>query len=252
MIAAIALAVLAALILLFIFLPVVAWIIVGLVLLLIILILFIPVGADISYIDGQLKISAKADGFLIKVYPREKSEKKERKPKEKKPEKEKPKKEKKEKTKLSFSADEIIELLKKVFEGIGKFGKITVHRFLLHYLAGGSDPYNTAVTFNYVNAGLSVLAPVCGRKFNVRGDVDVRTDIDFTAEKMKIDAAVCITIRIAQVLHMVFAIAFGALGVLIRNKIRLAKEKRAEKKLAKANKNTDSDKTQDERMNSNG
>ena len=50
MIVWIALGVIAALVLLFIFLPVVAWIIVGLVLLILAVVLLVPIGADVGYV----------------------------------------------------------------------------------------------------------------------------------------------------------------------------------------------------------
>ena len=109
--------------------------------------------------------------------------------------------------------------------GVGKFGKVTVNKFMLHYAAAGDDPYDTVVTYNYVNAALSTLIPICEEKFIVK-DSDIRTDIDFTADKTKVDVELCATIRLAQVMHMLFAIAFGALGVLIRNKRRLRREKK--------------------------
>ena len=67
--------------------------------------------------------------------------------------------------------------------------------------------------------------PICEEKFIVK-DSDIRTDIDFTADKTKVDVELCATIRLAQVMHMLFAIAFGALGVLIQNKRRLRREKK--------------------------
>ena len=234
-----ALGIIAVFVLLFIFLPVVAWIILGLILLLLILILVIPIGADVGYVDGEFKLAARADGFALQLLPRKPADpdKPPRKPKEKKPKKTKEKKEKeeesapKEKTKkFDFTVEEIFELIKKVLHGLGKFGKLTVHRFMLHFVAGGEDPYNTAMTYGYVNAALSSLAPVAAQKFRVKGDVDVWTDVDFAADKMKLDAELSITIRLAQVVHMVFAVAFGALGILIKNKIRLSKEKRQNKK----------------------
>ena len=96
---------------------------------------------------------------------------------------------------------------------------------MLHYAAAGDDPYDTVVTYNYVNAALSTLIPICEEKFIVK-DSDIRTDIDFTADKTKVDVELCATIRLAQVMHMLFAIAFGALGVLIQNKRRLRREKK--------------------------
>ena len=237
LIALIALGVIAVFVLLFIFLPVVAWIILGLIALLIILILVVPIGADVGYVGGEFTLAARVDRFALQLLPKNHSdpnkpptEPKEKKPKKEKEKKEKPAKEKKPRKLPEFSAEEIFELIKKVLHGLGKFGKLTVHRFMLHYVAAGEDPYKTAMTYNYVNAALSSLAPVAAQKFKVKGDVDVWTDIDFTEEKMKLDAEVSVTIRLAQVFHMAFAVAFGALGILIKNKIRLARENRQNRK----------------------
>ena len=104
---------------------------------------------------------------------------------------------------------------------------------MLHYVAAGDDPYNTAMTYNYVNAALSVLAPVCARDFRITGDVDVWTDVDFAAEKMKLDTFVSVTLRLAQLVHVGLVSGFGVLGVLIRNKLRLRREKREEKRQAR-------------------
>lgn len=208
-----------------------AWLIVlGVIVGIIALIMLIPVGADIGYENGQLSVSAKVCGILLKLLPKkpvdESAPKKEKKPpKEKKPKKEKPAKAEKPKKKLEFNKDEIFALIKAVLKGFGKFGKLTVDRFMLHYVAAGSDPYATAMTYNYVNAALSSLAPICAERFIVK-DCDVWTNVDFTEEKTKIDFGLCVVIRIGQVFRMIFAIAFGALGILIRNKFRLMREKR--------------------------
>ena len=121
--------------------------------------------------------------------------------------------------------DEILALVKAVLRGFGKFGKLTVDRFMLHYVAAGKDPYATAMTYNYVNAALSSLAPICAERFIVK-DCDVWTNIDFTEEKTRIDFGLCVVIRIGQVFRMAFAILFGALWILIKNKFRLLKDKR--------------------------
>ena len=233
----IALGVIAALVLLFIFLPVVAWIIVGLVLLILAVVLLVPIGADVGYVGGELRLAARMDGFAYQLLPKkpadpnkppkEKKPKKEKPPKEEKPEEEaKPKK----KLNLNFTKEEIFELVKRAINGLGKFGKLTVRHFMLHYTAAGEDPYNTAMIFGYVNWALSTLGPICAQKFRVTGDVDVWTDVDFTAEKMQLDAELSVTLRLIQVVHMALAVAFGVLAVLIKNKLRLRKEARLAKK----------------------
>lgn len=222
-------AALAAFILLCVFLPAVGLTILGIIVLLIVLVLNVPVGADAAYIGGEFTLAARANGFSFQILPK-KSGSEDKPPKENKPKKEKkPKPEKesepKPKKKLSFTKEELLELAKRVLKGVGKFGKVTVNKFMLHYAAAGDDPYDTVVTYNYVNAALSTLIPICEEKFIVK-DSDIRTDIDFTVDKTKVDVELCATIRLAQVMHMLFAIAFGALGVLIQNKRRLRREKK--------------------------
>lgn len=192
--------------------------------------MLIPIGADIAYEGGELRISAKLAGFLLQLIPRpprdDSKPKKEEKPPEKKSES-KPKKEKKTKKSISldFSFDEIIELLKKVLKGFGILGKkFRVDRFLLDYLAAGRDPYLTARIFGYVNAGLNVLAPICSERFDVK-ELYVRTDIDFTEDRMKLDFGLALTIRIGAIFRMLNTILFGALGILIKHKAKKIKER---------------------------
>ena len=90
------------------------------------------------------------------------------------------------------------------------------------------------MTFGYVNWALSTLGPICARKFRVTGDVDVWTDVDFTTGKMRVDLELSVTLRLIQVVHMALAVAFGALGVLIKNKRRLRREAKLAKKNAGA------------------
>ena len=206
-------------------------IILGVIVAIIAAIMLVPVGADISYINGELKVSAKVCGILLQLIPKQPAD--EMAQKHKKPKKEKKKKPPKpqdeakpdKKLNLNFNRDELLALVKAALKGLGKFGKITVDRFLLHFVSGGNDPYNTAMTYNYVNAALSSLAPLCKTRFIVK-DADVWTDVDFTADKMNIDFALCIVIRIGQAARAGLAVAFGALKILIRNKLRLRKERR--------------------------
>ena len=216
-------------------------IILGVIVAIIVAIMLVPVGADVAYEGGELRLSAKVCGMLLQLIPKPpadetkpKKEKKPKKPKKKKkqPEEqaqtgeEKPKK----KLDLDFSMDEILGLVKSVLRGLGRFGrKLSVDRFLLHYTAAGKDPYNTAMTFGYVNGALTTLAPICRRTFDAK-DVDVWTDVDFTTEKTKVDFGVALTIRIGQIFGVVFTILFGVLGIFIKHKFRKFKEKRANKK----------------------
>ena len=245
--------------------------IIGIIAAIIALFMLIPVGADIAYIGGQFSLSAKVCGILLQLFPRPeedesapKKEKKQKNKKKAKPENEKTEGEQPEKPrrkfKLSFNKDEILLLVKKVLRRFGRFGrKFRVDRFLLHFTAAGDDPYNTAVTFGYVNAALSSLAPICAQRFDVR-DCDVRTDIDFTKDDMEIDFALAFSIRIGAFFGLGFGIVNSALGILIKNKFRLLGEKLKAGKEQKIDDNEviDIDEIKEnniqaeERMNSNG
>ena len=213
----------------------VALIILGIIALIITIIMLVPIGADIAYEGGELRVSAKAAGVLFQIFPKnpedESKPHKEKKPKKgKKTEKtENGEKKPGKKINLDFTFDEIMTLLKKVLNGFGILGKkFRVDRFLLDYTAAGDDPYQTAVVFGNINAALNILAPICAQRFDVN-DLYVHTDVDFTSEKTVLDFGIALTIRIGAIFRMVFAILFGALGVLIRNKLRHLKEKLARK-----------------------
>ena len=216
-------------------------IILGVIIAIIVAIMLVPVGADLAYEGGELRLSAKVCGVLLQLIPKppadETKPKKEKKPKKPKKQKKRPEEQAKtgeekpkKKLNLDFSMDEIMGLVKSVLRGLGRFGrKLSVDRFLLHYTAAGKDPCNTAMTFGYVNGALTTLAPICRRSFDAK-DVDVWTDVDFTTEKTKVDFGVALTIRIGQIFGVVFTILFGALGIIIKHKFRKFKEKRANKK----------------------
>lgn len=188
----------------------------------------IPIGVDARYVAQQLILSATACGIKIKLFPRSSKKKSKEKQLNEQNENESKKKEKnRSKTKkpkqfnLIMSNEELFSLIRKVPEGIGKItGGIRVDRFMLRYVAGGNDPYNTAIIFGYINACLSALAPVCAMRFRCR-NTDVLTDIDFSKEKTQIDFGIALSIRIGSVFSMVNTILFGALWILIKNKVRL-------------------------------
>ncbi len=193
--------------------------------------MLIPVGADIRYEDGVIRILAKAAGIRLQLLPKSAKRTEEAKLKPVKPEKEKaPRKKKEERKKhsLSLDAEEIIALLKTVFRGFGRFGKkFKVERFVLHWIAAGWDPYWTARIFGVVNAGLSQLAPVCTERFHCK-DSSVWTDIDFTREESFFEFGITATIRIGQILGAALCIGFGALKIIMQNKRRTKKEAKIE------------------------
>lgn len=199
-------------------------------------IMMITVGVDAEYVEGQLSLSAVLCGIKIKILPKKEKDPDApvKEPKPKKVKKQKPIKKNKEpdeekaekKKKLNFSFEEIISLLNKVITSIGRFNrKIRVGRFMLHYTGGGDDPYKTAMTYGYLNAGIAALAPACRKSFLCH-NYDILTKVDFSAEKTLVDFGIRISLRIGSVFALINSILFGALEILIKNKFRLAREKR--------------------------
>ncbi len=235
----------------------IAWIILGVLALIIFLIACIPVGADIAFEQGELTVSAKACGVLIKLFPkapappeteeqREKRQKREEKRRQKQAKKDAKKAEKaarkaartgnkgdkqgknspgkKKGLPLDLTLEELLSIVKKVFHGLGKFHRLQVDRFKLDLVVGGSDPYVTAKTFGTVNAFLSALGPVCNESFHVK-ECEVRTDVDFMSEELQVDFGLALSIRIGQIFGVLNSIVSGVLGVLIRNRVRVIKHR---------------------------
>ena len=211
----------------------IGWILLAILVGLITLIMLVPIGADLRYEDEVIRVSAKIAGIKIQLIPKKKKEPKteqseEEKPKpESKPKEEKPKKQKKGRS-FSLNVEEILDLLKAVLKGFGRFGrKIKVERFVLHWTAAGCDPYLVARMFSVVNAGLSQLAPICTERFHCR-DSSVWTDIDFVSDRMFFEFGLTITIRIGQIVGTGIRLAVGALVILLRSKRRVKQEKKEE------------------------
>ena len=66
------------------------WIIIAVFILIIVAILLIPIGADIRYEDGVVRISAKAAGIKLQLLPKPKKTDKPEKPKKERKKKDKP------------------------------------------------------------------------------------------------------------------------------------------------------------------
>ena len=218
----------------------VGWIILAVIVVIVTLIMLIPVGADIRYEDGVVRLSAKAAWIRLQLIPKPKKSQKEEKPPKARKKKEKPPQDKKEesaprkKRELPFNAEEILELLRTVLKRFGRFGKkFKVERFVLHWIAAGWEPYTIARVFSIVNAGLSQLSPICTERFHCK-DSSVWTDIDFVRDDMVLEFGLTMTIRIGQIIGTGLGIAFAALRIYLRSKRRTKVEAKEEQKALEA------------------
>ncbi len=191
------------------------WIVLALLALLTLLNL-LRVGVSAGYEAQAFSVSARVGPLTIPVWPRPPAEE------PKKPKKEKPPKEPKapqEQTKekeLDFYT--ILALAKLALKAAGSFRrKLTVELFRLVFVAGSSDPYETAMQSAYVQAALGGLRPLAERALHIQ-ERDVQVGADFTADKPRIEARLTLTIRIGQIVAIGVVFGVGYLKLMLQKK----------------------------------
>lgn len=191
------------------------WIVLALLALLTLLNL-LRVGVSTGYEAQAFSVSARVGPLTIPVWPRPPAEE------PKKPKKEKPPKEPKapqEQTKeKELDFDTILALAKLALKAAGSFRrKLTVELFRLVFVAGSSDPYDTAMQSAYVQAALGGLRPLVERALNIQ-ERDVQVGADFTADKPRIEARLTLTIRIGQIVAIGVVFGVGYLKLMLQKK----------------------------------
>ncbi len=191
------------------------WIVLALLALLTLLNL-LRVGVSAGYEAQAFSVSARVGPLTIPVWPRPSAEE------PKKPKKEKPPKEPKapqEQTKeKELDFDTILALAKLALKAAGSFRrKLTVELFRLVFVAGSSDPYETAMQSAYVQAALGGLRPLAERALHIQ-ERDVQVGADFTADKPRIEARLTLTIRIGQIVAIGVVFGVGYLKLILQKK----------------------------------
>ncbi|MDD6076993.1 MAG: DUF2953 domain-containing protein [Clostridiales bacterium] len=191
------------------------WIVLALLALLTLLNL-LRVGVSAGYEAQAFSVSARVGPLTIPVWPRPPAEE------PKKPKKEKPPKEPKapqEQTKeKELDFDTVLALAKLALKAAGSFRrKLTVELFRLVFVAGSSDPYDTAMQSAYVQAALGSLRPLAERALHIQ-ERDVQVGADFTADKPRIEARLTLTIRIGQIVVIGVVFGVGYLKLMLQKK----------------------------------
>lgn len=174
------------------------------------------VGVSAGYEAQAFSVSARVGPLTIPVWPRPPAEE------PKKPKKEKPPKEPKapqEQTKeKELDFDTVLALAKLALKAAGSFRrKLTVELFRLVFVAGSSDPYETAMQSAYVQAALGSLRPLAQRALHIQ-ERDVQVGADFTADKPRIEARLTLTIRIGQIVAIGVVFGVGYLKLMLQKK----------------------------------
>ena len=181
------------------------WILLGLALTLTALNLM-RVGVDAEYDGVTFFLRVKAGPIKLAILPK--------KPKKEKKKREKPKKEKPKGAFPPLSL--LLKLAKLALEAVGAFRrKLQVDLLRLHLLIASDDPYNTAITYARVRAGLEGLYPLAARTLTIK-ERDVRLAADFAAEKTWAAGRLTLTIRIGQIIGIALVFLCKALPPLLK------------------------------------
>ena len=170
------------------------------------------VGVDAEYDGEGLFLRLKAGPVKITILPKKD---KPEKPKKKKKEKQ-PKTEKSKESPLTLPT--LLKLVRPALEALGSFRrKLSVDLLRLHARVGTSDPYNTAMTFAYLQSAVYGLHPLVERALNVK-ERDVWLTPDFTSDSIAAEGRLIGTIRIGQIVWIALVLGWKALLVILRQR----------------------------------
>lgn len=185
------------------------------------LILLLPVGAELSYLDGALSAKARIGPVRLRLWPRKKEKAKAADGEAGK--KEKPSKAHKHKDggkKNPLTREDIFSIAKLGLKALGRFRKcLSIDVLMLHICAGASEPFDAVKQYGYFNAALGTLHPLLHRAVKIRRE-DIATAVSFESEKTAVDARVAATLRIWEILYIGVCAGFGFLVWLRRRKKR--------------------------------
>lgn len=181
-----------------------ALIVLGIVLLLLVLLARMRVGVRARY-DAAGPVIRIRVGFLrLKVYPRTPGKKKKK--KEKKPPKEKTPKGPEDAPKKGGGLQGLLDLLPIITRTLGRFRrKLRIDRLTLHLtVPGAEDPAKAALTYGRGSAVMGTVLPVLENAFTLCHR-DLRTEIDFNAEKMTVFAEAELTLAVWHGVYLAFS-----------------------------------------------
>ncbi len=192
------------------------------ILLVLALILLLPVGADacVNNSGGYIKIKAGPVSFRLPQFSD-----KIKKSKTKKDRKTKADNEAeigKKKRHKSPTVKDLFPIIKMGLHALGRFRRrLCVDLLEVNLICGGSDPYNTAISYGYISAAAGALLPFADRAFKIR-EKKINIDVDFDSGCFVYYARLILTIQVWEVI----SIAFAFLYEFTAYKIKRRKENR--------------------------
>lgn len=210
------------------------WILLGIAVLLTALNL-LRVGVDAEFDGETFFLRAKAGPLNISILPKKVKPEKPKKPKKEKKKPAKPPEEQPKTKTVLPDLSTLLKLARLALEAVGAFRrKLQVDLLRLHLLVASDDPYDTAMNYARIRAGLNGLYPLAARTLSIR-ERDIRLSADFTKEKTRAAARLILTIRIGQIVGIALVFACKALPLLLPwLKARLQQKKKTKNRAGKA------------------
>jgi hypothetical protein len=215
-----------------------------LVLLGIVLLLFligqIRLGGRVEYSREGVTAWIRVCGFSKQLFPKptltrsqeekaaEKKRKKEEKARRKKAKKAKKSSQKKEETpqkpqektekKPGGSLELVRQLLPVMIQALGALKKrIRIDRLIVHYVAGGTDAAQVAISYGKLSAGAAAVVALLNNNFKVKRQ-EVTMDVNFLAESPTIYLDAGLSLTVGQILYLAVRYGIASLKVFLRQR----------------------------------
>ena len=187
-----------------------AWTVAGAILLALFLLSRLRLGVWCEYGENGLSVKLRLSRWLIRLYPPKKKREKSAGPKKDKPSASP--------AKQGGGLELLRQLLPIITEAAGQFKrKLCIRQLKLDLLWAGEDPAACAVCYGAANAAAGMILSLIEHNFDVR-ERRVRIGVDFIKTKPEVYLLAEATLRLGQLLALVFHIGIRLLNVFIQRK----------------------------------
>lgn len=177
-----------------------ALVILAAVVLALVLLAQIRLGVLVDYAAQGLRVRVRVGPLRIQAYPRPPKPDKPKKRRQKKKEPDKPREE-------AGSLAQLKQYLPLIADAAGHLKrKIRIDSFSLEFTAAAADPASAALMFGGANAAVGMIWPLVEQNFNVK-DRNIRTRVDFTAQRPELALSAAATLTAAQTLSLALRLA---------------------------------------------